>query len=152
MRKILSLAALVFCIGFPIALWEGYRFLPKSVVGAVPAPSFAEGVTIVLAALAIVLACLALFVGGLAIWGYQSIKSEAAAAAERGVQKAVDGALKEEIAKKLNEASIKRAVAREANNAAQYLDLQYPSAFPAADPPLQVEDKAIATEYPEDKP
>ena len=68
MKSLRTLALVVFIFGFPVALFEAYRFLPKT-AGTVPSLSYAETVTILLAALTIVLGVLALFVAGLAIWG-----------------------------------------------------------------------------------
>ena len=99
----------MFCLSAPIALWEGYRLLPTT-AGVVPALSYAELTTIVLAALTIVLAFLTLFVGGLAIWGYQSIKSEGIAAAEKSAQTATSSAVNEAISKQLDEGAIKRSI------------------------------------------
>lgn len=80
-----------------------------------PTLSYAEVTTIVLAALTIVLGCLALFVGGLAIWGYQSIKSEGIAAAEKSAERATQEALKDAISRQFNEQTISKVISAQFN-------------------------------------
>ena|SRR5665213_793520 len=128
------MCGIVFCLGSPVALWEAYRFLPRT-SGAVPTLSYAEVTTIVLAALTIVLGFLGLFVGGLAIWGYQSIKSEGIAAAEKSAEKATEEALSAAIARQFSEEAVKKLIAVQTKHVirkeALLLSRRYSEAFAA---------------------
>lgn len=62
-----------------------------------------------LACVTIVLAVLAILVGALAVWGYQSIKTEAKGVATRAVEKAVNDA----VLKNFDESAIKRIIRKE---------------------------------------
>jgi hypothetical protein len=75
-RALKTIALLIFCGAVPVALFIAVRWLPPS-ISEMRAPSYAELVLIVLAAVAIVLAVLAIIIAILAVWGYQSIKNEA---------------------------------------------------------------------------
>lgn len=133
--QILKIASLgVVIVSVPIALWEGYRFLPSA--NAEPAmklPTYAEAVAIILTAVTIVLAFLAIIVAALAVWGYQSIKSEASAVADRAVEKAIQPALAKYVAEheKVLTAMAKKVRRKTQKEIAQDVALLYSGAFEA---------------------
>lgn len=152
-RPIFTAALLIFCTATPIALWEGYRFLPRS-GGVVPTLSYAEIVTVVLGALTVALAFLALAVGVLAIWGYQSIKSEAHDLAQRTAKEGLDKAIAELVAKQLSGEigkTVRREMLRSGRREAYEAARSYSSAFsPEVDAPRASGNDAdhIGDEYP----
>lgn len=126
MRVLKPLALFVFCCGVPVALWE---FLPRT-NGPVPPISYAELVAILLTGITVVLAILAVIVGILAIWGYQSIKSEAIGAAERKVIESVGAIIDKRLADKSIQARIEKGVSAVLNQSFGKVLTEYSNAFP----------------------
>lgn len=134
-------ALLIFCIGVPCILWLLLRNAPDRGGGGSP-PTNAELITIVLAGVTVVLAVLAIVVAILAVWGYQSIKNEAAHLAEVAVREQ----LTQIVGKHVNLESIQAAVRKEiAKKGLERND--YPGAFYGGDP----EQGTVGTEYPKDR-
>ena len=112
--------------------------------GQIQQPSYAELVTVILAAVTVVLAVLAIIIAILAIWGYQSIKTEASQLATRAVDKSVDEAIR----KHLSEASVQAKIEKELKRTMDAM--RYSFAFtqrPAA--AEEAEGGNVAQEYPE---
>jgi hypothetical protein len=150
----LKLAALwVFCLGFPLALWEWHRIVPGSIVDS-PKVTYAELVTIILTGLTVALALFASIAGVLAIWGYSNIKTEAAAAAHG----AVEASVKTAVGKHLNDEALGATIRRELRPLVREVIREemppdliaglYPAAFPQAPEEAAVPTEPIAEQLP----
>lgn|GEM_PF-4200063 len=102
-------ALLLFCIGVPVIGWALVRIVRHSPDSTAPNPTYAELVTILLTGVTIVLAVLAAIIAILAVWGYQSIKGEAASAADRAVKTTVEAV----VAKHANDDRVKAILRKE---------------------------------------
>lgn len=120
-----------------------------------PVPSYAETVTVVLAALTIMLGFLALLVAVLAIWGYRGIKDEATGAAVHTANDAVDRILNQAVIEKIDPAEITRIVKKEMRLRMHETRIKealgYAQAF-GTDMDQPGETGHIGNEYPESKP
>jgi hypothetical protein len=139
-------ALLVVCIGIPAIAWALARMVMNGPIATTPPPTYAELVAIVLTAVTVVLAALAIMIAILAVWGYQSIKTEAAGAAERAIQSSVSALVQ----KHVSEESIQKLIAKEVKLRIGTVTLGtadlYPDAF---DVPRDVPERgAVGTEYP----
>ncbi len=147
-RKLQTVALFVFIVGSVFGLWEGWRFLPRPTVPPPPVTN-ADLVSILLTGVTLVLAILAIVIGGLAIWGYQSIKTEAYSVAQRAAEKAVA----ETITARLDEPSLQATIKKEMRRRVLELipqaieDMRYPEAFPQE---ATQHPEPVADEYPED--
>jgi hypothetical protein len=108
MPKLKMAALWIFCIGFPLALWEWYRIIPGEIANQ-PKATYAELVTILLTGLTVALALFAAIAGVLAIWGYSNIKKEAATVATG----AVESTVKTAVDKHLNDETLGATIRRE---------------------------------------
>ena len=144
--KVVSL--LMVCLGTPIIAWCLVRITRGDPVSNVPNPTYSELIGIILTAVTVVLAGLAIVIAILAVWGYKSIKDEAASAADRAVERRVDEAVKAHVSEDAMEKHFTKEVRRR-------LDLMltdqglYARAFEAlGDNPQQ---GRVGTEYPREE-
>jgi hypothetical protein len=155
MAKLKMAALWVFCLGFPLAVWECYRLIPGAQANQ-PNATYADLVMVLFAGLTVALALFAVIAGLLAIWGYSNIKQEAATAAnaavESSIKTAVDRHLNDEalgatIRKELR--PIVRDVIREEMPRDHLASPLYATAFPQA-PEIsgETESARIAEELP----
>ncbi len=149
---------LIVCIGIPFAIVIGLRATPDTTT-APPKVSYAELVSILLTGVTIVLAIGAVFLGALAIWGYQSIKQEAVTAAKTSADAAIQERT-ELVVDKAVEAAVDKAVRGQMKSIAGKIrreikrndqrtdDLMYPAAF--SQHPTEGEPSGpVADEYPD---
>jgi hypothetical protein len=134
----------VFCLGFPIGLWEGMRLLPGAIAEQ-PKVSYAELVTILLTGITVILAVLAVMVAVLAIWGYSNIRAEAASAAKAAVESAVEASVSTQINDEAIQARIKEELSKSVR---EHLEMSYPAAFPQGASADQGVTERIAEELP----
>jgi hypothetical protein len=75
MRRLNSIALIVFLVGFPVLLWELAPLThPRPLIES---PTTADVLTVMFGAATVVLAVLAVLIGTIAIWGYHTIRDEA---------------------------------------------------------------------------
>ena len=141
--KVLGL--LIFCVGLPVIGWALLRIAWGVPSATAPNPTNAELVSIVLTAVTVVLAVLAIIIAILAVWGYRSIKEEAAGAAERAVKSTVEVVVGKHVGDDRVKAMVKKELARLTGEIlAESSD--YTGAFPSSADSGQQE--PIAGEYP----
>jgi hypothetical protein len=154
MRKLQIAALVMFCIGAPVALWEGMRLIPGARADS-PAVSYPELVAILLTGITVALAMLAVVIGIFAIWGYSNIKQEATTAANAAVESTVKVALE----RHLNDQALGGTIRKELRPVVQEVvrevlpDLTsglYSAAFPQGDAG-EVGSQRIAEELPRDQ-
>ncbi len=138
---------LMVCVGIPVIGWELWRILPSTANAMPPTPSYAELVTILLTGVTAVLAALAIIVAILAVWGYKSIKEEAAAAADRAVKKTVETAVAKHVADDRIREIVKKEVSKIIGETIAEAS-EYTEAFPPSENDAKQE--TIGTEYPKD--
>ena len=127
MAKLKMVALWVFCLGVPLALWEGYRIVPGALADQ-PKVTYGELVTILLTGLTVALALFAVIAGLLAIWGYSNIKDEAASAAKAAVESSVKAA----VDRHLNDEALGATIRKELRPIAQsVIREELPSDFSA---------------------
>jgi hypothetical protein len=149
MRALKISALLIFCIGSPIALWEVLRIFPTSVPDP-QQPTHSELVTILLTGVTIVLAILAVFVAGLAVWGYESIKSEAGAVATRALEKTIADAVAKRVSESAITIQIREEIEKIVRSAMEREGRSYPAAFSGSQTEGATPEQ-VAEEYPGDK-
>ena len=120
-----------------------------------PGLTYAELVTIILTGITVVLAILAIFVAGLAIWGYESIKNEAGGVAKRAVEQTVAESVRSRVNDESVQAMVKKELQRQLRRSVMDAAFLYPQAFTKetgeADAQPEAKPTPIGEEYPEDK-
>lgn len=84
------LALIVFCVGGTLVTWSLVRIARGTGPVSSPGPSNADVIATVLAGLTVSVALLAIMIGFFAIWGYQTITSEARSLAKQLAQRGSD--------------------------------------------------------------
>ena len=153
LAKLKMVALWVFCLGFPLALWEWQRIIPGTLSDQ-PKVTYAELVTVLLTGLTVAIALFAAIAGVLAIWGYSNIKGEAATAAKSAVESTVKAAVDKHLNDEALGATIRkelRPIVREVVREEMPPDLVaglYAAAFPQAPGGGEAPSERIAEQLP----
>jgi hypothetical protein len=141
-------ALLVLCFGVPWIGWELMRVVPGRAVET-PSPTYAELIAIVLTAITVALAVLAIVIAILAVWGYQSIKGEAAMAAEKTIKATVPALVGKYVTEESVSLLVTQAVARGYEQMAMRRARLYSDAYTPMEEETQ-EQSSLGTEYPKE--
>jgi hypothetical protein len=142
-------ALLIVCLGIPVIAWSLTRIVRGAPDAKIPNPTYAELIGIVLASVTAVLAVLAIVIAILAVWGYKSIKDEAALAADRAVKSTVQESVEKHVSDEAIEKHVARMIKRRVDRIVGDGLALYPKAFDVqGDDPQH---GSVGTAYPKDE-